>query len=440
MHNAYIFLILYIWEALEALKKLHLEKLMKIRTLAFLSILFASIQVYSKPLKIKTGLWYTSFQLSETDVLPVLFDVQKENKSSQLFIINGSEHILLDNVTHQNDSVFISFPSFASEFRAKIHNKKYISGRWYNHAKKGNYFLPFWSRYEYGNKYPSQEPSINISGRWEVTFDYEDDPEKAVGLFQTSSCKSFNGDQLTNRVTGTFLTETGDYRFLEGATIRDSLYLSTFDGSHAFLFKSKLSKDTLWGEFLSGNHYKTKWYAVKNDSFELGHPDSLTYLTNESPIQFTLPSVEGSNYTYPNEAAKGKVTLIQIMGTWCPNCLDESIFLKELYSNFQPNLEIVAVTFETQKDPSAKMEKVKSYKRNLGLPYTFVIGGDACKPCATELFPMLNEIISFPTLIFIDKTGEIRKIHTGFNGPGTGEYYTQFVSSTNDFIQNLISE
>lgn len=395
----------------------------------------------SKPPKIQSGYWYTSVKLSEQDVLPILIEFDKVKKQPKLCIVNGSERILLESVDYQGDSIFVSFPAFASEFRAKVHTKKHISGNWYNHAKKGNYYLPFWSKFEYSPKYPVQEPTINVDGRWEVTFGYdEESPDPAVGVFESKECEGFAGEMLHNRVTGTFMTETGDYRFLEGASINDSLYLSTFDGSHAFLFKAQLKQDTLWGEFLSGKHYKTNWFAIRNENFELGNPDSLTYVKNETPISFTLPDLNGSNYTYPNEELKGKVTLIQIMGTWCPNCLDESMYLKDLYSRHSDKMEIIAVTFETQKELSDKIEKVRSYKTNMELPYKFLVGGRACKPCATELFPMLSDILSFPTLVFIDKSGEIRKIHTGFNGPGTGEYYNQFVSSTNDFIELLINE
>jgi thiol-disulfide isomerase/thioredoxin len=398
----------------------------------FLFILLTSGYTHSKQYKLKAGDWYTTLILSDTDQLPFILKIEKQKKLTHLYIINGSEKILLDKVQNSKDSVFISFPAFDSEFRFKVHNSKHISGNWYNHAKKGNYYIPFWSKHNYATRYPLSDPSINIDGRWEVTFDYLSEPDKAIGIFN-QSIKS-------NIVEGTFLTETGDYRYLEGAIIKDSLYLTTFDGSHAFLFKSILTKDTLWGTFLSGNHYKTEWYAVKNNSFELGHPDSLTYLINNKPVSFSLTGLDKKQYEYPNNQTKDKVTLIQIMGTWCPNCLDESLYLKELYNSNKEHLEIIAVTFETQKTLDKKIERVTSYKTNAELDYTFVIGGDACKPCANDLFPMLNDVISFPTLIFLDKKGQIRKIHTGFNGPGTGEYYSKFVAATNKFVQSLIEE
>lgn len=413
---------------------------MKLKHVLFILCLILAGVAQSKPIKLKSGIWYTSIALSEKDQLPILIEVNKTKKETNFCIFNGSEHILLDQVTIEKDSLFIQFPAFASEFRMKVHSSKYVSGRWYNYAKKGNYFLPFWSKFEHKTKYPIENPSIDISGRWEVTFDYQNEPEKAVGLFTKDLKKSYKGDLIPNRITGTFLTETGDYRFLEGATINDSLYLSTFDGSHAFLFTANLKSDTLWGQFLSGKHYKTNWFAIRNENFELRHPDSLTIADKNIPLEFNLPTLNGGSLSYPNSDSEGKVVLIQIMGTWCPNCLDESIYLKGIKEKYDKELDIYAITFETQKSLDDKILKVSTYQKNLELPYTFLIGGDACKNCAADLFPSLNHIMSFPTLIFIDKSGEIRKVHTGFNGPGTGKYYDQFVSSTNDFIEQLISE
>jgi thiol-disulfide isomerase/thioredoxin len=391
--------------------------------------------------KLKPGHWHTEFELRPGINLPVDFFYEK-GKVPALVIHNGEEHIRLTQITSKEDSLFILFPTFDSELKIKVHSKTHITGAWFNRAKSPTYNVVFWSKNGTTTRYPSNEKTSDLDARWEVTFDYLKDPEKAIGIFSHSNPTQYisSGDEPTNVLYGTFLTETGDYRFLEGATIKDSLYLSCFDGSHAFLFRAALKNDTLWGDFHSGSHYKTEWFAVKNESFELRNPDSLTYIVNEKPLEFELMKLDGSYYKYPNESLQNKVVLVQIMGTWCPNCLDESNYLKKVYEHYTNKLEILAVTFETQKTTEEKIEKVARYKEALGLNYTFLIGGDACKPCASKVFPQLSDIMSFPTLIFIDKKGEIRKIHTGFSGPGTGEHYTEFVKETDAFIESLIQE
>lgn len=395
-------------------------------------ILAANPSVFA--LKIKPGLWKTTFLLRPGVGLPVDF-VYEKSKSPALLILNGEETIRLTHVEAENDSLFIEFPTFDACLKIKCHSKTHLTGAWFNRAKSDSYHIPFQSRHNSGSRYPKENKQLNVAGKWEVTFDPQGSPEKAVGLFDYSKSSA-----TSNILYGTFLTETGDYRFLEGATLKDSLYLSCFDGSHAFLFRAQLKNDTLMGDFHSGSHYKTNWIAVKNNEYKLRDPDSLTYLISEDPIKFSLPTLQGDIYEYPNPSLKNKVVLIQIMGTWCPNCLDESRYLKTVYDKNSDQLEILAITFETQKSMPDKVEKVQKYKEVLELNYTFLIGGDACKSCAAEIFPQVNTIISFPTLIFIDKTGTIRKIHTGFNGPGTGEHYSQFLSETNQFIEQLIQE
>ena len=408
------------------------------KIIPLLAFLLISLSGFSKNKKINQGYWHSEFKLNESAVLPVTFMLEQNKTGISLFIINADESIELKDVIRKKDSIFITFPAFDSELKGKIIRKNQIEGEWCNYAKGEDYKIPFKSINAYIPRFPKLGSTINIYGKWEVTFDYDTDPEKAIGVFDSINyhCSYSKNDV----VKGTFLTETGDYRYLEGVVSNDSLYLSTFDGSHAFLFRSKLVGDTLWGDFLSGTHYQTKWYAVRNRDFQLTDPDSLTYLVNNEKIKLSLPDLNNEIYTYPNEATKNKVTLIQIMGTWCPNCLDENKYLAEQKKKFGDQLEIISVTFETQPTLAGKIAKVKKYKQNLDLDYTFLIGGNACKSCAAELFPMLNNIISFPTLIFIDKSQRIRRIHTGFNGPSTGIYYDHFVEKTNRLLETLISE
>ncbi len=246
--------------------------------------------------------------------------------------------------------------------------------------------------------------------------------------------------QNNSTVNGTFLTETGDYRYLEGNTINDSLYLSCFDGSHAFLFKAKLKNDSLIGTFNSGSHWESKWNGVLNNSFKLQSPEKLTYLINDTPISFSFPNLKKDTVSFPNENYKNKVVILQIMGTWCPNCLDETILFKEIYEKYHSQgLEIISICYETGQTLDDYIVNAKRLKDKLEIEYPFLIGGSAQKKDASLDFPMLNNIMSFPTTIIIGRNGEIKQIHTGFNGPGTGEYYTAYKKRLNILIQSLLN-
>ncbi len=393
----------------------------------------------SKTMRVQTGEWTGNLSLNNTTSLPFKFTILKKTKRNYSFIVgNGDEQIELIPTKTLGDSIFLEFPSFGTMLVLKANGKKRLSGFWLNPNKGPNYRIPVVLQFGYGKRfnnpklYLSSLQHSNYGGRWETTFEPgTEDAYKAVGIFE----------QSYNDVKGTFLTETGDYRFLDGNVAGDSLYLSCFDGSHAFLFTGHLVGEKISGTFYSGKHWQTTWVATRNAQFELSDPDSLTYLVKNDPISFKLKDIYGNDFVFPNEQFKNKVTIIQIMGTWCPNCMDETRYFKELYEKYHSiGLEIIAVCYETGTDPVQHLNRIKTLKDRLELDFTFIVGGTANKGLASEHFNMLNQVISFPTAIVIDKTGNVRKVHTGFNGPGTGSYYQSFVTETDQFIRDLLEE
>ena len=135
------------------------------------------------------------------------------------------------------------------------------------------------------------------------------------------------------------------------------------------------------------------------------------------------------------------MVLLQIFGTWCPNCMDETIFYADWFNKHQNEaIEIIGLAYEAKDDfeyAKARVEKMKA-KYNVG--YDYVIAGVYDKEAAAKTLPMLNHVLSFPTTIFIDKKGKVRKIHTGFSGPATGIYYEEFKNDFNSFMDQLLNE
>lgn len=381
--------------------------------------------------KIKKGGWISELQLSESDILPFNIKVKKDNLIS---ILNAEEEIILNAAIFKNDSFYVKFPYFNSELIFHKDSKKKLNGYWVNYNKGLDYKIPFTSLKKRSLRFSISKKikeTANINGTWQVEFEPNTTSAyPAVGIF----------NQQNNKVSGTFLTETGDYRFLEGNVTNDSLFLSCFDGSHAFLFKAALQNDTLKGSFCSGTHWESKWNGVKNDTVTLKSPEDLTYIIDENEIQFELNDLNNSVYSFPNAQTKDKVVIIQIMGTWCPNCLDETHYYKELYDKYHvQGLEIISICYEAGNTFEDYVNNVNRLKTKLALDFTFLIGGKANKNLASEHFKMLNEVISFPTSIFIGRDGEVKRVHTGFNGPGTGSYYDEYTEKTEALIQTLLS-
>ena len=101
-------------------------------------------------------------------------------------------------------------------------------------------------------------------------------------------------------------------------------------------------------------------------------------------------------------------------------------------------VEIISVCYEVGNSIDDYIINVNRLKNKLDLDFTFLIGGSAKKDLASQHFNSLSDIISFPTSIFIDRTGKIKGIHTGFNGPGTGEYYESYKVEVNRLIKSML--
>ena len=392
-------------------------------------ILFHFISFSQKSVKLREGSWTAHLQLNEKETLPFQLIIKKEQKKYEFIVVNGDEKIKLTDVQQKNDSLIVSFSEYNSQLIFKP-SKLSLNGYWINHIKT-NYKLPFSAKFGYTSRFKDENgiKPFNVNGKWKVYFSPKTKSEYvAIGLFK----------QNENKLTGTFLTETGDFRFLEGNQFGNQLFLSCFDGSHAFLFKAKVENDSIKGSFLSGKHYEDTWIGTSAPTFELTNPYEITKPINNSPITFSCKDLEGNTFQFPNDQFNNKAVIIQIMGTWCPNCTDETNTFKELYKEYQSKgLEFIAIGFENGKEEDC-FQLLKKFKQKKEINYTVLYGGNAKRATADVIFTMLDGIKSFPTTIYVGKDGLIKKVYSGFNGPGTGEYYDQYLEQTKKLIEEMI--
>ncbi len=372
--------------------------------------------------------------------LPFLFEVKYSSPDSfYLEIINGQERILLKdiqfgrNTQTGKDTFLIRFPVFQSFLRGEF-SENVMEGEWVDETRE-DYRIPFLARHGKNYRFTSlrKKPFMDISGKWEATFETDTEhPYKAIGEFS----------QKGNLLYGTFLTETGDYRFLEGSVQGNKVYLSTFDGAHAFLFEAKIQPDsTLVGGFRSGTRYRCAWEAKRNPTFQLRDPHELTGMkTGFTELSFRFKNASGEEITLENSRYANKVKVVQIMGTWCPNCRDETEFLVNyIRSNPNPHLEVIGLAFERHKEEKTVWKALQNYKQQMNIPYEILHAGGARHDDASKALPMLTEVVAFPTLILIDRKNRVRKIHAGFAGPATSGFEA-FKKDFESSVQQLLDE
>ena len=404
----------------------------------FLVLSLLSLRWSENAVVLKNGYWRATIERPDGHGIVFNFETKDSLGKKIIYVINGKEHLLVDSIQIVNDSVFIQMPFFESGFRAKIMNNGNLEGTWVKYYGYGVQILPFKAEYHTKERFKISAPPVsNISGRWETKF-----PGKNKVLTMPAEF-----EQHGSYVTGTFLDPTGDTRFLQGVVSGDSLTLSTFDGAHAFLVTAKIDNDNKisGGKFYSGAKGDEDWNAVKNENAAISSGFSETKIKpNSGKLNFRFrDSKDGHWVSIDDKRYKGKVVVIQILGSWCPNCMDETKFLSDYYNkNHERGVEIIGLAYERTEDFKNSQEALAPFTKRLHVPYPVLITGAAVSDSllTQKTLPQLEQINAFPTTIFVDKKGNIRKIDGGFSGPATGEHYTEFKKEFNEIIDRLLAE
>lgn len=368
------------------------------------------------------------------------FEVKDSAGKKILYIRNAGERLLVDDIQQQGDSVWIRLPFFESQLRAVLTKEGNLDGVWLKRGVDAYQVVGFKAFYGESYRFIAGKPARihNITGRWSSVFRSPNggDTTFRVGEFV----------QQGSRVTGTFLDAGGDLRYLEGVMNGDSLKLSCFDGGHAYLFTAKIDNDDKTfsgGQYFAGAVSRETWTAAKDDAAKLPDEFTITKWKNDPPLGFTFKDIDGKTVSLKDDRFKGKVVLIQIMGSWCPNCMDETRFLSGFYDEYRSKgVEIIGLAYERSTDFARSQNSVRSFQQRFQVKYPMLITGVAVgDPHRSEkTLPQLERIENFPTTIFVGKNGKIEKVHTGFSGPGTGEHYEEQKKEFYSIVNNMLGE
>lgn len=354
-----------------------------------------------------------------------------------LYVVNGGEQMRVPDVELKGDSLIVDMPVFESGFRFKVINKDSLSGVWHRASTAQQIVLPLTASARFPRRFVSNEgaPAANVDGKWQVAFTSpsgQTDP--AIATLH----------QAGNKVTGSVLTPYGDDRYLEGVVSGDSLFFSGFDGIHSLLFKARVKGDTLSGMQYSGAVSKQAFSGYKTDHPSLPDEAAMYLKKGESGhLNFAFKDLNGKLVSINDPRFKNKVVIIDLMGSWCPNCMDETAFLSKYYNeNKDRGIEVVSLAYELTTDFDRSRKSLLKFQKAYDIQYPVLITGVTVtdKERTEKTLPEFTPIKMFPTTIFLDKTGKVRKIDTGFQGPGTGSYYTNYVKEFNELMDKLLSE
>jgi thiol-disulfide isomerase/thioredoxin len=357
--------------------------------------------------------------------------------------VTGGEILPFSSVEINGREIGLAFDWYDSSIQAELDpSGDSMAGQWRKRSAEGHSELAFVAERgmqrrfrkpsELGLPTGSAQALPSVSGIWDVVFEDDSSTESARGEFRQDGVE----------VMGTFLTPTGDYRYLEGTYEQGLLRLSTFDGAHAFLFQAEaLADGTLRGDFWSRDSYHATWTASRGAG-KVPDAWSLVGLQNaKGEFNFRFPDLDGRVVSLDDPLFAEKVVLVNIFGSWCPNCNDEAPLLASWARRYRDRgLEVIGLGYELTGDHDRDRRQLRRFRERHGIDYPLLLAGTSDKTEAAATLPDLTSVVAYPTTVFLDRSGKVRSIHSGFSGPGTGAHHEALVAEMESLIEELLDE
>jgi thiol-disulfide isomerase/thioredoxin len=388
-----------------------------------------------------TGAWgsettrYDAWLDSPGGKLSFDLTLRQEGEAWAATICNGSQCFDVPRVAVEDNDVVLTIDYYDSEIRAKRNaDTGSLSGEWRKQGRGRVVSMPFRAVRTEGDTRAEEKGGYAeaFSGRWSARFSQGEEP--VVGVFRA-------GPDGTS-IEGTFLTTTGDYGYIAGHVHGNRLTLSCFDGGHAFLFEATLRDDgTLEGDFWSGDKWHETWTATRDpgarlpSGFEKGQ-----YAVKANLGSLVFSDLNGKSTPLATEAEGGKALILQVFGTWCPNCHDETRYLVELDQKYRAKgLRIIGLAFELSGEQQRDARQVRTFMKHHSVRYPMLLAGRAEPDAVASKLPFLKDFKAYPTSVFLDAEGTVRAVHSGFSGPATGEEYEALKRSFEDLVKELLN-
>lgn len=397
------------------------------KTSLIVGFIFAFLVSSSFAESINTGPW--RFELSTTyGIVPFIIEFKPENKQIVGNLKNGKETIRLENIKVTKENVLIPLQNYEMTLELSLPDQGRMTGWLLRENKNPIIKIPVAAVYNEKERFPveKKKPTIDLNGRWSVEIvDEEGKKEPGVIIFE----------QKKNMLTGSLLTPTGDFRYMEGYVSGENFEAASFDGVYNYLLKGTVKKNVLEAKILA--QYKLDITGKKDSKAKL--PDAYSQTKLEKGLNFFFPDLSGRRVSLKDDRYKNKPVIVTFFGSWCPNCIDEMNFLIPWYNeNRERGIEIIALAFERSVSPQAARAQLLKTRKQKEIPYALLHAGSTSEDKPADLIPGLKNFISFPTTVFLDKNHNVYKVHAGFNGPSTGEFYKQWIKEFEQTVDELL--
>ena len=382
------------------------------------------------------GTWRAVLPVTGGD-LPFGLEIGQEDGRTVAWLVNGPERARVTDVSIEGDRITMGMPGYPHRLEARQ-----VDGRLEGEVvflRPGGERRTARMVAERGIDWrffpPTAGEVADFSGRWALAFKDPETGRETTGIAELA--------QDGRIVTGTVLRESGDDRYIAGEARGDTVFLSRFDGGSAYLYVARLGEDgALSGDFRTGTGGYRALSGRRDADARLADVTSLTEVSSDAgAFGFTFPDLDGRPVSLADERFRGKVVIVTIGGTWCPNCHDEAAFLRDFLPTRQARgLEVVQLMFEYTPDFESSAASVRDFVDKFGIGYPVLIAGTYESGAVQRALPQLTKFYAYPTMLVLDRQGRIRYTHTGFSGPATGAHYDEFVAGFSTLVDGLLAE
>lgn len=395
-------------------------------------LIFGLLNFSCSETKNVSGNWHLEIQLDKGKILPVLVTLeQKEGISTVSGILRNSDENIHLQGSYENKTLNIDIGVSYAKIIATVKGNE-LEGHWVR-TNKENYKVKLTgvktTKDHLYKKYESQTSLLDMSGKWKVKLDAD---KYGLGTFT----------QKGSRVQGAIITSTGDYRYLDGFLDKNQLTLTGFDGVFSFVMDIVVSSEEFVGTRVSGTGSLKEISGLKDDNFQLENPLNITKAKENKIVILNDKDIHNNVISFDSDEYKNKIKVIQIFGSWCPNCIDETRFFTKWMKENEAKMngvKFIALAFERSLSQKQALKDLKKISKKLRMGYPIVLL-DYNKSKTPEDFLPIENFKAYPTTIYLNAKNEIVKIHTGFSGQATGEFFNSFVTDFNQTINELLNQ
>jgi len=393
-----------------------------------------------------TGLWDGCIQ-SRAGEVNFGIELKPQVSTITAVLVNATDQQPFSSATWDGQTLTLRLNYYDGQVALHYVSPQRMEGEYSRQTGKGMVHIPVTLVPHHENLATRPWTGPDLTGDWILHEAGAEGAEKnTLASFQQQKTATTDG-----KVSATGILEpvSGDTGLLHGVVSTDAngqthVHLSRFDGIHVLALDGEFTPDgTLKGQ-IGGVKALAPFTAERNSNAAAANPNalagSLTKVKDpQEPFRFSGVDQSGKTINQDSPEFKGKPVIVDIFGTWCPNCHDEAPLLEQLYRKYRAQgLVIVGLAYEYVDDTARDLRQIGIYRDKYGLTFPLLLAGTTDQGQIEKTLPQLLNFGAYPTTIFLGRSGHVHAIHAGFAGPSTGEKYQEVQQHMDQLTHEIV--